>query len=468
MNYNEKILDIVISKLNQLATAYYVGEPKPKIYFDGEVAFYNADWLKKQGTIDITPFALTLENTESKNEGVKITVNQYGVGFLCKESLRDDFTAIFNSFYEAMRDYQEEYDGNNYRFKANGNQSGVAFSEGSGRAELRFEHIINFQVVISSGTTSGKDFSVSYRGSNLSFKSFKITHGVARFNMNAVADNSDTINSNFNNTTIIVETYVEKNGSPIADNGIKKWNFYNGDPDDADAYLYVPYDGETTTLEKQIELFLNRTVADDVGFILKVDFDNTTQSGNDYICFIVVENGISLDQMNKQGTLLIKVGTTNLINETCYLEGYEMGVEYSDITTAYLYFVVKPTSDLLTAIKIDNLSLPILDYSISTKVMTSPISTPNSNQARSIYTGKARAYMFNVPKTSDTTYTSIINKLFDSLMLDEADITKHFFSVEFDFGTGKIYTKQLVLETMVDNGGNKGMWQLTFIDGELI
>ena len=182
----------------------------------------------------------------------------------------------------------------------------------------------------------------------------------------------------------------------------------------------------------------------------------------------LVENGISLNQMNKQGTLLIKVGTTNLINETCYLEGYEMGVEYSDITTAYLYFVVKPTSDLLTAIKIDNLSLPILDYSISTKVMTSPISTPNSNQARSIYTGKARAYMFNVPKTSDTTYTSIINKLFDSLMLDEADITKHFFSVEFDFGTGKIYTKQLVLETMVDNGGNKGMWQLTFIDGELI
>ena len=33
MNYNEKILDIVISKLNQLATAYYVGEPKPKNIF---------------------------------------------------------------------------------------------------------------------------------------------------------------------------------------------------------------------------------------------------------------------------------------------------------------------------------------------------------------------------------------------------------------------------------------------------
>ena len=204
MGYNEELLSKIQSELNIIASSFL----DSKIVFDGEVAFYDYDWIKKQYNKDITPFALTLENSDTTIEGKPITTNQYAVGFLCKDKLRDTYNAIFELFKDTMIDYTFVEDGFTYTINVNNFQSSVAFNDGSGKGEKLFEQLIGLEVTIMYGLKTGKDVSVSFQSITLPFRSFKILSGISSY---ASASSNFSNNSNlFNNKmTFVVEVFIE-------------------------------------------------------------------------------------------------------------------------------------------------------------------------------------------------------------------------------------------------------------------
>lgn len=204
MGYNEELLSKIQSELNIIASSF----PDNEIVFDGEVAFYDYDWIKKQFNKDISPFALTLENSDTTIEGKPITTNQYAIGFLCKEKFRDTYNAIFNAFKDTMIDYTFVEDGFTYTINVNNFQSSVAFNDGSGKGEKLFEQLIGLEVTIMYGLKTGKDVSVSFQSITLPFRSFKILSGISSY---ASASSNFSNNSNLlnNKMTFVVEVFIE-------------------------------------------------------------------------------------------------------------------------------------------------------------------------------------------------------------------------------------------------------------------
>ena len=204
MGYNEELLSKIQSELNIIASSFLDNE----IVFDGEVAFYDYDWIKKQFNKDITPFALTLENSDTTIEGKPITTNQYAIGFLCKEKFRDTYNAIFNAFKDAMIDYTFVESGFTYTINVTNFQSSVAFNDGSGKSEKLFEQLIGLEVTIMYGLKTGKDVSLSFQGTSLPFRSFKILSGVSSY-AGAGSNFSDTSNLLNNKMTFVVEVFID-------------------------------------------------------------------------------------------------------------------------------------------------------------------------------------------------------------------------------------------------------------------
>lgn len=205
MGYNEELLSKIQSELNIIASSFLDNE----IVFDGEVAFYDHDWIKKQYNKDITPFALTLESSDTKVEGMPETTNQYAIGFLCKDKYRDQYDAIFNSLYTTLTDYSfvDDY-GVSYTIRPTDTMSSVAFTEGSGKAEKMFEHIIRIEVLILDGLLTGKDISIELDSGPIAFRSFKILHGISSYAGGVSNDYSDNFNYHNNKTTIVIEMIV--------------------------------------------------------------------------------------------------------------------------------------------------------------------------------------------------------------------------------------------------------------------
>lgn len=204
MGYNEELLSKIQSELNIIASSFIDNQ----IVFDGEVAFYDYDWIKKQYNKDITPFALTLENSDTSIEGKPITTNQYAIGFLCKDKLRDTYNEIFNAFKDTMIDYTFVEDGFTYTINVNNFQSSVAFNDGSGKGEKLFEQLIGLEVTIMYGLKTGKDVSVSFQSITLPFRSFKILSGISSY---ASASSNFSNNSNLlnNKMTFVIEVFIE-------------------------------------------------------------------------------------------------------------------------------------------------------------------------------------------------------------------------------------------------------------------
>lgn len=204
MGYNEELLSKIQSELNIIASSFLDNE----IVFDGEVAFYDYDWIKKQYNKDITPFALTLENSDTTIEGKPITTNQYAIGFLCKEKFRDTYNEIFNLFKDTMIDYTFVESGFTYTINVNNFQSSVAFNDGSGKGEKLFEQLIGLEVTIMYGLITGKDVSVSFQDIDLPLRSFKILSGVSSY-ASAGSNFSDYSNFLNNKMTFVVEVFIE-------------------------------------------------------------------------------------------------------------------------------------------------------------------------------------------------------------------------------------------------------------------
>jgi len=203
MGYNEVILSKIQSELNAIV-ASYVGSD---LVFDGEVAFYDHDWIKKQYEKDITPFALTIESSDTTVDGKPETTNQYAIGFLCKEKDRAHYEAVFNDLYTTLTDYSFEQDNVYYTIRPTDTMSSVPFTEGSGKAEKRFEHIIRLEVVILEGLYTGKKMPITLDGSALPFRSFKILYGIASY-ASANTDYSNDANLHNNKATFVIEMIV--------------------------------------------------------------------------------------------------------------------------------------------------------------------------------------------------------------------------------------------------------------------
>ena len=78
---------------------------------------------------------------------------------------------------------------------------------------------------------------------------------------------------------------------------------------------------------------------------------------------------------------------------------------------------------------IDGLAFPVIDYSIGVKNITKTISVPNSNLTKEVYLGKSRAYVFNVLKTNTSTFTTLYNKLVNSLMGEGSTSSEEFLTL---------------------------------------
>ena len=395
MGFNENLLGVIQSKLGTITTALSLD-----ITFDGEVAFYNYDWIKKQFNKDITPFALTLESSVPLNEGKSIITNQYAIGFVCKESRRSDYNDIFEALYNDLVNYSFTEDGYTYYIRPTGKQSSVPFNEGSGKAEKRFEELINIEVVIvSSDLVSGKYVEIQWNGSKINARSFKILNGISSYAFTNAKPYADAKNLNVNKATFVVECFV---GGSI-----------------------IPF----------LQINTNANIVKQL-FIAFTD-DNGGEA-------IIYEDNASYD-------------------------GYELSGEYNGVLTAFLYFTSKTISGNPSAFTIDGLAFPIIDYSISIKNITKQIITPNSNMLKEVYLGKARAYVVNVLKTDITGMTTLYNKLIKALMSNGEVLTDNFFNLTITFnGVGNSFTKQVALIEMSDSSENKGVWKITFSEGELL
>lgn len=397
MGFNENLLGIIQSKLGTITTALSLD-----ITFDGEVAFYNYDWIKKQFNKDITPFALTLENSESANEGESIITNQYAIGFVCKESRRSDYNDIFEALYNDLVNYSFTEDGYIYYIRPTGKQSSVPFNEGSGKAEKRFEELINIEVVIvGEEIASGKNMLFKWNGTTFKARSFKILNGVSSYAFTNAKPYNDSQNLNVNKMTFVLECFV----------------------DDTISYTFLTKNFSVNNVK---QLFISI---------------NSNNGDNEYI---IHEDNASYD-------------------------GYDFAGEYNGVLTAFLYFTSKAVSSNPSAFTIDGTSFPIIDYSISIKNITKQIITPNSNMLKEVYLGKARAYVVNVLKTDIIGMTTLYNKLIKALMSNGEVITDNFFNLTITFnGVGNSFTKQVALIEMSDSSENKGVWKITFSEGELL
>ena len=387
MGYNEELLSRIQDELNIIASSFLDNE----IVFDGEVAFYDYDWIKKQFNKDISPFALTLENSDTTIEGKPITTNQYAIGFLCKEKFRDTYNEIFNTFKDEMIDYTFVESGFTYTINVTNFQSSVAFNDGSGKSEKLFEQLIGLEVTIMYRLKTGKDVSVSFKDIDLPFRSFKILSGVSSY---ASAGSNFSDNSNYlnNKTTFVVEVFVESSISQL--------------------------------------LYYNSLV-------------------------------------NVDGDLIFTIAGFVIIDDTSRFDGYEMAGEYNGVLTAYLYFTAKIISGNPHTFTIDGLDFPVIDYSIGVKNITKTINVPNSNLTKEVYLGKSRAYVFNVLKTNASTFTTLYNKLVNSLMGEGSTSSEEFLTLGITFGTNT-YTKQVMISEISDDSSNKSIWKITMLEGEYL
>lgn len=328
MGYNENLLGVIQSKLGTITTTLSLD-----ITFDGEVAFYNYDWIKKQFNKDITPFALTLENSESANEGQSIITNQYAIGFVCKESRRSDYNNIFETLYNDLLNYSFTEDGYTYYIRPTGNQSSVPFNEGSGKAEKRFEQLINIEVVIvSSSLMSGKYVDIEWNSSKINARSFKILNGISSYAFTNAKPYANSQNLNVNKSTFVVECLVDSSIVSFlqinTNANIVKYLFIAfTDDNGGETIIYednASYDGYELSGE------YNGVLTAFLYFTSKAVSSNPSAFTIDGLAFPIIDYSISIKNITKQ----IITPNSNMLKEV-YLgkaRAYVVNVLKTDIT----------------------------------------------------------------------------------------------------------------------------------------
>lgn len=207
MEQNDNVLSIIQSKLNTI-----VASKGLDIHFEGEISFYDMEWIEKKRNgnkfKDVTPFTLVLENTNYSTDSDPIITNQYALAFLCKESDRREYDAIFDELLGELANFSIKFDNATYFFSPNGKESGVPAFDGSGINDKSFEYILRFNVDVFN-VAFGKDVVIMFGGSQLPIRSFKITYGIASYVITYPAISfANNKNKFLNRATFIFEIFV--------------------------------------------------------------------------------------------------------------------------------------------------------------------------------------------------------------------------------------------------------------------
>lgn len=208
---DNKVKSFIQTQLTQIATTLEYND----IVFNGDVGFYDHQWIKRNLGEKITPFVITPISTEVSKDGLNIQTTRYMLLIMGFSKNRERMQDIINSFIEYLssginRSYEDEKLSLGYI----SGQSGVDFVEGSGNAEKRYEIAIEFEVVSTNDIYDSNDISLTIEINDvetiLPFKSFRYEHGKNNFlNINnSESGYSTTNNWRFNTNSLVIECYL--------------------------------------------------------------------------------------------------------------------------------------------------------------------------------------------------------------------------------------------------------------------
>lgn len=181
-----------------------------------------------------------------------------------------------------------------------------------------------------------------------------------------------------------------------------------------------------------------------------VENDNTKNLNTNMLVLespLEVDNTIIMDLINSKQKVNIEknikfvLSGLEIIDENYEFLGYTLANSVDNMyITAFLYFKLAGDKSTIT---INGEEIPILDMSYSVKSMLLDHQPPNSNISKSIWTGKARAYAFNISEAFE----------YDTLEALEKEIVgdgelKPVYVVSVAY-KGITFTKEMVMDELV-------------------
>ena len=203
MFYDKDILNLIEDTLNLTSIEDY------GIVFNGEIGFYDSDWIKEHMGMEVTPFAVT--NLNFNREIFGDYVGRYAMGFLCDVEHRQNYYEIFNQVMETLQSELQVIDNSKCAIFVTSFEVGEDLNSGDGDGKYYFDVTMNFNVrILPQGAYSGIEKVVKLGNEEIIARSLKIEHGKMDFSNIPSTQNGtlDNINKALNNGILVIETYV--------------------------------------------------------------------------------------------------------------------------------------------------------------------------------------------------------------------------------------------------------------------
>lgn len=204
MFYDKQILSFIQSKLNTFAS-----NGNYDLVFDGEVGFYDEDWIKEHLGTNTTPFVLTdLGFSKEANDDY---VGKYSIGMLAKSKKREDYFEIIDDTLESIMNKTSSFEGLNMVFSVTRLDVGEDITSGNGFGDYSFEILINIAVRILESGYNGTQRVITIDGVNIRHKGIKIEHGKMEIsNIDPTPSGTiDNVNRLLNNGMLVIEAYID-------------------------------------------------------------------------------------------------------------------------------------------------------------------------------------------------------------------------------------------------------------------
>ena len=122
-----------------------------------------------------------------------------------RKAIEGNMMLFFDELLGELANFSIKFDNATYFFSPNGKESGVPAFDGSGINDKSFEYILRFNVDVFN-VAFGKDVVITFGGSQLPIRSFKITYGIASYVITYPA--TPNKNKFLNRATFIFEIFV--------------------------------------------------------------------------------------------------------------------------------------------------------------------------------------------------------------------------------------------------------------------
>lgn len=380
--------------------------------FNGEVGFYDHKWLKKNAGIKITPFVLTPVSRNVSKISSKIETIHFVAVFMCFADKKEESIEVLEDFINDINTNPAfiDSDNNTLIFKLLNKEQGVDFIEGSGDNTKRFEYAIEFEVTVG----------------------FEL-YGQGDLTLEVSYDEIITP------LEIPIKTLKFEHGNQAFMNKANTEQGYSKDTN-----IYYNTNGII------VECFATKDI---------IDFIQAKQHSV----------SADIDRNNRVYELLIKIAGDILYQQNFNYDGFVLAVDnaINEPLTIFLYFTIAKEN---TVIKINDVEIPIMNYSIGMQVAEKKVIRPNDNVVRHKETMRMRSYVFEVAEENGTLLSGLYNKLLDD-EIDESYYTlemKFVGSKNFDQNQILTWTKNCILQKIEKNPAskNRGSFVLTLLDGE--